>query len=96
MFLSILNEVILEDRPVYPKTECFDPFPFPDPSEAQRQHIRTLSESLDEHRKRQQGLHPQANRHVQRTRKTSLGAGSRVNRTEHSRASPCIRTARYS
>ncbi len=49
----------LEDRPRYNKTRCFDPFPFPDCSEQQREKIRQLAESLDGHRKRQQALHPQ-------------------------------------
>ncbi len=48
----------LEDRPRYNKTRCFDPFPFPDPTPAQRDHIRELAEQLDAHRKRQQALHP--------------------------------------
>jgi hypothetical protein len=48
----------LEDRPRYNKTMCFDPFPFPDASEAQRQTIRDIAERLDAHRKRQQQLHP--------------------------------------
>jgi SAM-dependent methyltransferase len=48
----------LEDRPVYVKTTCFDPFPFPACSEAQKQRIRNLGEALDAHRKRQQALHP--------------------------------------
>lgn len=48
----------LEDRPVYTKTRCFDPFPFPEVSEAQKQLIREIAERLDAHRKRQQQLHP--------------------------------------
>ena len=44
--------------PVYVKTRCFDPFPFPDCSEAQKQRIRDTAERLDAHRKRQQQLHP--------------------------------------
>ncbi|MFL6199542.1 MAG: class I SAM-dependent DNA methyltransferase [Thermoanaerobaculia bacterium] len=48
----------LEDRPVYVKSTCFDPFPFPVCSEAQKQRIRALGEALDVHRKRQQALHP--------------------------------------
>ena len=43
---------------VYNKSKCFDPFPFPAPTEAQRQTIRDLAERLDAHRKRQQALHP--------------------------------------
>ncbi len=48
----------LEDRPRYNKTRCFETFPFPTPTEAQRQTIRDLAERLDAHRKRQQTLHP--------------------------------------
>jgi hypothetical protein len=48
----------LEDRPVYNKTRCFDPFPFPDCDEQQRARIRELGEQLDAHRKRQQAQHP--------------------------------------
>jgi hypothetical protein len=48
----------LEDRPRYNKTRCFEPFPFPDPTEQQREHIRSLGEALDRHRKRQQELFP--------------------------------------
>jgi hypothetical protein len=48
----------LEDRPIYTKTRCFDPFPFPDASEDQKQTIRGIAERLDAHRKRQQELHP--------------------------------------
>jgi hypothetical protein len=48
----------LEDRPVYVKTVCFDPFPFPDCTNQQKQTIRDLAEGLDAHRKRQQKLYP--------------------------------------
>ncbi len=48
----------LEDRPRYNKTRCFDPFPFPTPTEAQQTEIRKLAEQLDAHRKRQQAQHP--------------------------------------
>ncbi len=51
------NQALLEDRPVYVKTLCFDPFPFPACTEAQKQTIRSLGERLDAHRKRQQQLH---------------------------------------
>ncbi len=44
--------------PRYNKSRCFEPFPFPDPTAAQRSRIRDLAEQLDAHRKRQQGLHP--------------------------------------
>ncbi len=48
----------LEDRPRYNKTMCFDRFPFPDASDAQKLAIREIAERLDAHRKRQQLLHP--------------------------------------
>jgi hypothetical protein len=44
--------------PVYAKTRCFDPFPFPDLTEDQKTHLCQLGEDLDAHRKRQQAAHP--------------------------------------
>jgi hypothetical protein len=41
----------LEDRPRYFKSQCFDPFPFPDATPAQRATIADLAEELDETRK---------------------------------------------
>jgi hypothetical protein len=48
---------LLESRPVYVKTDCFDPFPFPDCAEKQKKPIRELAEELDAHRKRIQHVH---------------------------------------
>ena len=48
----------LEDRPVYVKTTCFEKFPFPDTTDAQKARIRELGETLDAHRKQQQAQHP--------------------------------------
>ena len=48
----------LEDRPRYNKTRCFDPFPFPEGTDAQQRTIRDVAERLDAHRKRQRDLHP--------------------------------------
>jgi hypothetical protein len=48
----------LEDRPRYNKTRCFDTFPFPNCTEAQKETIRAIAERLDAHRKRQQRLSP--------------------------------------
>jgi hypothetical protein len=45
---------VLEDRPRYNKTRCFDPFPFPVATQAQAAAIRDLAEELDAHRKRAQ------------------------------------------
>ncbi len=44
--------------PVYVKTRCFDPFPFPHCTGAQQQTIRDFAERIDAHRKRQQQLQP--------------------------------------
>lgn len=48
----------LEDRPRYTKSQCFDPFPFADSNEAQKQVIRAVAEELDAHRKRVLNEHP--------------------------------------
>ncbi len=37
--------------PVYAKTRCFDPFPFPDPPKELREEIGRVAERLDQHRK---------------------------------------------
>lgn len=49
---------LLEDRPVYPKSACFDPFPFPDATEPQKAGIRAVAEELDAFRKARQAEHP--------------------------------------
>jgi hypothetical protein len=43
---------------VYVKTNCFDPFPFPDANNIQKQRIRVIAEELDAHRKRVLAEHP--------------------------------------
>jgi len=48
----------LEDRPTWTNGTCFDPFPFPAATDAQKQKIRELGEALDAHRKKQQAAHP--------------------------------------
>lgn len=47
----------LEDRPRYNKTQCFDPFPFPELTEKQKAHLRELGERLDAFRKERQAEH---------------------------------------
>ena len=49
---------ILGPTPVYVKTTCFETFPFPTPTDAQKSQIRELGERLDAHRKRQQSQYP--------------------------------------
>ena len=43
---------------VYPKTKCFDPFPFAHPSDPLKARLRQLAEDLDAHQKAQQAQHP--------------------------------------
>ncbi|WP_116600117.1 class I SAM-dependent DNA methyltransferase [Primorskyibacter marinus] len=44
--------------PRYNKSRCFDPFPFPVPTEAQKSTLRALGEELDAHRKARRAAHP--------------------------------------
>lgn len=44
--------------PRYNHSLCFNPFPFPDCTEKQKQKIRDIAEELDAHRKRQQAKFP--------------------------------------
>ena len=44
--------------PRYSKSRCFDPFPFPDANNIQKQNIRVIAEELDAHRKRVLAEHP--------------------------------------
>ncbi|NDK55745.1 class I SAM-dependent DNA methyltransferase [Pontibacter fetidus] len=44
--------------PIYNKSRCFDPFPFPAATEAQQEQIRSIAEHLDAHRKQRQAQHP--------------------------------------
>jgi SAM-dependent methyltransferase len=48
----------LEDRPRYSKSRCFDPFPFPDVSDGQKEAIRESAEALDALRKQVLDDHP--------------------------------------
>lgn len=52
------NEALLEDRPVYVKSSCFDCFPFPTASETQLRRIAEIAETLDSHRNRVLNEHP--------------------------------------
>lgn len=44
--------------PTWTNTTCFLPFPFPACSDASQARIRDLAQALDDHRKKQQLLHP--------------------------------------
>ena len=54
MTWTLITGALLEDRPVYVKSRCFDPFPFPEATKAQAAQIRDLAEEIDQHRKRAQ------------------------------------------
>ncbi|GAA0868966.1 hypothetical protein GCM10009116_08110 [Brevundimonas basaltis] len=49
---------VYDQEAVWVKSRCFDPFPFPDPSEAIRATLRALGEELDATRKTVQAEHP--------------------------------------
>jgi len=56
--LKVGGRLGMGNDPRYNKTRCFETFPFPDPTEEQKENIRALAEQLDTHRKRQQARHP--------------------------------------
>ncbi len=68
----------LEDRPRYNKSLCFDPFPFPDPTGAQRARLNSLGEQLDAHRKAQQAAHPKLTLTAMYNVLEKLRAGERI------------------
>ena len=67
-----------EGDAVYPKGQCFDRFPFPDPTEAQKTHLRSLGEQLDAHRKAQQAAHPKLTLTAMYNVLEKLRAGQRI------------------
>lgn len=75
---ALANGAFLEDRPNYNHTEAFNPFPFPDPSEAQKSHLRHLGEQLDAHRKAQQKAHPRLTLTAMYNVLEKLRAGERI------------------
>ncbi|MFN7633585.1 MAG: type IIL restriction-modification enzyme MmeI [Acetobacteraceae bacterium] len=62
--------------PVYSKTVCFNPFPFPDATPAQRAEIAAIAEDLDAHRKARLAAHP----HLTLTGLYNVLAALRANR----------------
>jgi hypothetical protein len=64
--------------PRYNKSRCFDPFPFPDPTEAQKVLLRGLGEELDAHRKAQQAAHPKLTLTAMYNVLEKLRAGDRI------------------
>jgi hypothetical protein len=64
--------------PTYNHSDCFNPFPFPDPTEAQRTRLRQLGEQLDAHRKAQQKAHPKLTLTAMYNVLEKLRAGERI------------------
>lgn len=62
----------------YNHAQCFDRFPFPDPTEAQKTHLRSLGEQLDAHRKAQQAAHPKLTLTAMYNVLEKLRAGQRI------------------
>jgi hypothetical protein len=57
--LAMGGRLGMGNDPRYNKSRCFETFPFPTATEAQKARIRELAEQLDAHRKRQQAAHPE-------------------------------------
>ncbi len=62
----------------YNHAQCFNPFPFPEPTEAQRERLRSLGEQLDAHRKAQQAAHPKLTLTAMYNVLEKLRAGQRI------------------
>ena len=75
---ALANGAFLEDRPNYNHSQCFNPFPFPDPTEAQKTHLRSLGEQLNAHRKAQQAANPRLTLTAMYNVLEKLRAGQRI------------------
>ncbi|TVR08833.1 MAG: class I SAM-dependent DNA methyltransferase [Salinarimonadaceae bacterium] len=64
--------------PTYNHTDAFNPFPFPDPNDAQKARLRSLGEQLDAHRKAQQKAHPKLTLTAMYNVLEKLRAGERI------------------
>ena len=64
--------------PTYNHSACFNPFPFPDPNEAQKARLRSLGEQLDAHRKERQAAHPKLTLTAMYNVLEKLRAGDRI------------------
>ena len=62
----------------YNHAQCFNPFPFPTPTEPLKARLRQLGEDLDAHRKRQQALHPKLTLTAMYNILEKLRAGQRI------------------
>jgi hypothetical protein len=57
-FMATCGWLGVGNDPRYNKTQCFDPFPFPNASSPQRAEIAAIAEELDSHRKARIVAHP--------------------------------------
>ncbi len=64
--------------PRYNKSRCFDPFPFPETTEAQTARLRAFGEDLDAHRKARQAEHPKLTLTAMYNCLETLRAGRRI------------------
>jgi len=62
----------------YNHAQCFNPFPFPDPTEAQKARLRSFGEQLDAHLKAQQAAHPKLTLTAMYNVLEKLSAGQRI------------------
>ncbi|MBZ9841033.1 class I SAM-dependent DNA methyltransferase [Mesorhizobium sp. CA5] len=68
--------------PVYVKSKCFDPFPFPDATASARIEIAAIAEELDETRKRVLAEHPDITLTLLYNVLESVVAGTRLSRKD--------------
>ena len=76
--LAVCGWMGLGNDPRYNNSKIFDPYPFPDPTEAQKAHLRSLGEQLDAHRKAQQAAHPKLTLTAMYNVLEKLRAGERI------------------
>ena len=76
---ALATGAVLEDRPRYTKSLCFEPFPFPAPSAVLRRRIAEVAEELEATRVRVRAEHPTAgpDRPLQRPGGAARGSGHR-------------------
>ncbi|WP_230426514.1 class I SAM-dependent DNA methyltransferase [Paragemmobacter aquarius] len=75
---SNVTGTVLGPTPRYNNSTCFEKFPFPDPTEAQKTRLRSLGEQLDAHRKAQQAAHPKLTLTAMYNVLEKLRAGQRI------------------
>lgn len=82
MVWTLASGGTLEDRPVYTKSRCFDPFPFPSPGDLLKAKIRAAAEELDSFRKERQKEQPDLTLTQMYNVLEKLKASEQLNETE--------------